>query len=556
MNLTVPIAMFGWLPVVLLLFWLLPARRAVTVSFLLAWLFLPIASFKLAEGIPLYDRMSATCVAALAGALLFDSSRVLGYRFSLMDLPMLAWCLCGIPSSLSNNLGLYDGLATVFRSVVTWGLPYFIGRIYFGDREGLKELAIAMVIGGLLYVPLCLFEVRMSPQLHYWVYGYYQHEFAQTKRWGGFRPMVFMEHGLMVGMWMCMTTLTAMWLAYSRVFKRFWILPGWACAAGLLSCAILCKSTGALVLLLFGAAALWGSYLLGIRALVWLLVLIAPTYFIARGVGAHEGADIRDAATTVCLAAVWLVVLLVPAYLFVLGTHRWHGAAIVKMVNALLGKAILWLLVLAVVLFLANRAVGVCRSDVLAGLTTASLGAERGGSLAYRLRNEDALAAKAMQRPIFGWGGWDRSRVLDEEGKDTSVTDGLWIIILGQNGIVGYAALCLAILLPAATLLLRIGTARWTSPEVAPVIVLAMVIVLYWIDCVPNGMVNPIFTLAVGGLAAPQLRRSMLGGGELQQRAATAPPVLRRSIRREPELASRRGLQVAIVAGVGRGGAR
>jgi len=550
-NLTVPIAMFGWLPVVLLLFWLLPARRAVTVSFLLAWLFLPIASFKLAEGIPQYDRMSATCVAALVGALLFDTSRVLGYRFSLMDLPMLAWCLCDIPSSLSNNLGLYDGLSGVFRSVITWGLPYFIGRIYFSDREGLKELALAMVIGGLVYVPLCLFEVRMSPQLHYWIYGYYQHEFAQTKRWGGFRPMVFMEHGLMVGMWMCMTTLIAMWLSYARVFTRFWILPGWACAAALLVCAILCKSTGAIVLLVFGAAALWGSYLLGVRALAWLLVLIAPAYFIARGVGARGGADIGDTATTVYLAAAWLVALLVPAYFFILGTRRWNGAAIVEMVNALLGKAILWLLVLAATVFVANRAISLCRSEVLAGLTTEWLGSDRGGSLVYRLRNEDALAAKAMQRPIFGWGGWGRSRVVNEEGKDISVTDGLWIIVLGQNGIVGYSALCLAILLPAAMLLLRIRTAHWTSPEVAPAIVLAMVSVLYWIDCIPNGMVNPIFTLVVGGLAVPQLRRLTSGGRELDQRAAEALAVRRTSIRRTPELALRWDGR-----GVARGGAR
>ena len=44
------------------------------------------------------------------------------------------------------------------------------------------------------------------------------------------------------------------------------------------------------------------------------------------------------------------------------------------------------------------------------------------------------LAAKAMRRPVFGWGGWGRSRVHDEWGTDLSITDGLWIIQFGQLG--------------------------------------------------------------------------------------------------------------------------
>jgi len=43
-----------------------------------------------------------------------------------------------------------------------------------------------------------LFEIRMSPQLHRWVYGFFPHSFAQQIRGGGFRPVVFMGHGLWV----------------------------------------------------------------------------------------------------------------------------------------------------------------------------------------------------------------------------------------------------------------------------------------------------------------------------------------------------------------------
>ena len=41
MGFLTPISMFGWIPVVLVLFAILPARRAVIFSFLFAWLFLP-----------------------------------------------------------------------------------------------------------------------------------------------------------------------------------------------------------------------------------------------------------------------------------------------------------------------------------------------------------------------------------------------------------------------------------------------------------------------------------------------------------------------------------
>src|SRR5438128_3480108 len=30
----------------------------------------------------------------------------------------------------------------------------------------------------------------------------FRSDFSQTKRWGGYRPVVFLDHGLAVGMWM------------------------------------------------------------------------------------------------------------------------------------------------------------------------------------------------------------------------------------------------------------------------------------------------------------------------------------------------------------------
>lgn len=40
-NALVPIVMFGWIPVVFYIFLRYPAQRAVIISFIFAWLFLP-----------------------------------------------------------------------------------------------------------------------------------------------------------------------------------------------------------------------------------------------------------------------------------------------------------------------------------------------------------------------------------------------------------------------------------------------------------------------------------------------------------------------------------
>ena len=189
--------MLGWIPLLLAIFALLPARRAVLAGFVLGWLFLPNAEFALA-GLPDYTKTSATSLGCLLGALVFNGGRLLALRPRLMDVPMMVWVGCPFITSLSNGLGPYDGVSAVAEQAVVWGVPYLLGRAYVSDLAGLREMAVALVLAGLVYVPLCLFEIRMSPQLHRIFYGFHPHEFVQHIRYGGYRPMVFMQHGLMV----------------------------------------------------------------------------------------------------------------------------------------------------------------------------------------------------------------------------------------------------------------------------------------------------------------------------------------------------------------------
>ncbi len=428
MNLMVYIVMFGWIPFVLYLFKWVPAQRAVIVSFIIAWLFLPVVKFSL-PGLPDYTKMSATCYGILLATIVFDVKRFSTFKFGWLDLPMLIWCLCPLASSLTNGLGLYDGFSEALNQTVTWGLPYYLGRLYLNNLDGLRKLAIDMFIGGLIYMPLCLFELRMSPQLHRIFYGFHARaDFSQTMRYGGFRPTVFMEHGLMVGAWMMAATMLGVWLWRTGNINQVWGIPGHWLVGALFITALLVRSTGALILLLVGLFVLFFSSRFGNSVLM--LVLVAA-----------------------------------------ISLHLYLGVS------------------------------GNFPGEQISNVISTTINPERAQSVQFRFDNEKLLAQKAREKIVFGWGGWGRSRVYDNWGNDVSVTDSLWILAFGTRGLVGLISLTASLLLPAIAFVQRYPANLWNHPKVAPAATLAILLVLYMMDCLLNAMINPIYILACGGIA-------------------------------------------------------
>jgi hypothetical protein len=458
MNIVVQIALFGFIPLVFVLFAILPPRRAVIVAFLIGFLFLPMDPIKV-QGISTYSKFTALGVVTLLAAAIFDGGRVLAFRPKWVDVPMLVWCVCPFVSSITNGLGAYDGVSAAVTHMLQWGFPYLVGRIYFSDFEGVRELAIGVFCGGLAYVLPCLFEIKMSPHLHLLVYGH-DANWAQeeTRRWGGWRPVVFMQHGLMLGAWMAATSLAGTWLYLSGAVRKLLGIPMAWWLLVLVVTTVLCKSTGAIAIFLLGALTLELGRRLKTTIFVWAFVFIAPLYIGFRASG------------------------------------QWSGASLVALARSVAGES-------------------------------------RAGSFQYRLQNEDPLAVHALERPVFGWGGWGRNRLTNEEGQDASVTDGLWIIALGQNGLVGLTSLTVALLLPAGLLLRKYGTASWTHPAIAPAGALAMIVTLFMIDCLQNGMLNPIYALAAGTVGVYTIKEPL--------RCARRTPALH--VEREPDWKSNLG---------------
>ena len=284
--------LWGWLPLVLILFLVMPARRAVVVALITSWLLLPQLGFQI-DRVPDYTKMSATCYAIIIGALLLDpKQRILGFRPIWLDLPVLLYCLHPFVPSMLNDKGFYDGASVFLERFVQFGLPYLIGRLYFQTPAQARDLCLGIIIGGLVYVPLVLYEVRMSPQLHRMIYGISPiNDWQQAVRWGGWRPIVFMSHGLATGLWMATAAALAAWLWHTKSTKRVVGLPLPVVGLLLLITAVLCKSTGAVLLL----GALLGVMLsvkyLNTKALVWVVAAAIPAYLILRSTGLFEGAE-------------------------------------------------------------------------------------------------------------------------------------------------------------------------------------------------------------------------------------------------------------------------
>lgn len=452
MSLSVYIALFVWPLVVLLLFAALAPRRAVIVAFLVGWLFLPMATLWF-EGLPPYSKVAVTSLSVLLAAIIFDGSRLLTIRPGWFDVPMAVWCIVPLISSISNGLGVNDGILEMINQTVAWGVPYFIGRVYFSDLEGLRELAIGIFIGGLVYIPFCVWEIRMSPRLHGDVYGFAQSPFRTHIRFGGYRPRVFMHSGLALGMWMTAASVAGVWLWASGAMKRLWIFPMLLVVPVLVTITVFCKALLAIVLLIVGTGTLFGTKLVRSSVLIVALIAVPVTYISLRATGSWSGEPVISVA---------------------------------KLIDS-----------------------------------------ERAGSFSYRLENEDLLVARAWERPIFGWGGWNRNRPFNERRGIKAITDGLWIIAFGKRGLVGLVALMGTLLLPAILLLRRVPGREWLHPRIAPAAVLAIIVVLYSIDSLLNAMFNPIFVLVAGGIcgfAALPVRRYVRLGGSSEKALALGGP--------------------------------
>jgi hypothetical protein len=283
----------AWIPAVLVMFAFMRPRRAVIAAFVGGYLLLPEVVYHF-HTVPDVDKASLTALGVILGSFIFDGGRLLRVRPRWIDLAALGVILAPMAASLSNDLGIMDGLSASFNVLFRWGLAYWIGRAYFTDWEGVRELAMGIIIGGLVYVPLCWWEIRMSPQLHGQVYGPLFTSFrTDTYLFGvqlfGFRPNVFLADGLTVTMYMGVASVLAYWAWMTRSPKKLLGLPMWVIVLVLTVTAFFSKAMGGIALMLLGMAVLTMTRWPKTRLPLLLMMLAVPAYISLRATGDWSG---------------------------------------------------------------------------------------------------------------------------------------------------------------------------------------------------------------------------------------------------------------------------
>jgi hypothetical protein len=283
-----------WIPVTILLFGNKSPHKAAALSLILGVFLLPAAQEVIVlPVIPHMERRTVIPTAIFIASLvrkkpLFRDVRVgkaVGICFLLIGLAdilqvftnfdILRYGPVLVPGTLPQNtltFMMYDALQI--------GVMFGLGAAFGREPERLKYFLICWLTTAVLYVPLAATEVRLSPRVNIWVYGYLQHDITQMVRQGGFRPIVFMTHSLEVALTIAASTLIGRLLQGSKV--RIVGMSVGAASWLLTVLLVLCKSAAALS---YGVLGYLMQKVLspGLRVLIAIiLAVVVLTYPVAR----------------------------------------------------------------------------------------------------------------------------------------------------------------------------------------------------------------------------------------------------------------------------------
>ena len=455
------LALVVWPLVTVVLFQKLPPGRAVIATLLMGFLFLPEppAGFDF----PLLPPLTKHTIPALSAFFMWYWM----YPHDFRPLPrspvavslLLLFIFSPIITALTNMhpvvwgdfviqaMTIKDSIGFVIQQILLV-IPFLLARRFLTRAEDQRDLMYAFMIGGLVYSFPMLVEIRLSPQLNLWIYGYYQHDFVQTIRFGGFRPMVFLYHGITAAFFMLLSILAAYALWKTEKIQSKWMLFG--AAVYLTGVLVLAKSLGAW---LFAAVLIPSIVVLGTRWQLRLAVCIAAfaiTYPALKGVGLVPEAAILEAA--------------------------------------------------------------------------ASIDPDRAASLEFRFMNENRLLDRAQEKPLFGWGNYDRNQIMNPaNGVIETITDGRWIIVIGQLGWLGFLAEFGVLVLPVFLLWreVRHRAADDYSLLIAP---LSLMLAVNVFELLPNATLTPLTWLMAGALTGyAEALRDGRGAYEPKERLAWRP---------------------------------
>ncbi len=258
----------GWPLVCLVLFRTQKVERALIWSILGGYLFLPPLTEVNLPLVPAMDKVSIPNLSVLLIMVFAMKQKVHPWPHSrIAQVLVVGLIFSAIPTVMTNSdpiifqimrdadpimffMGQLPGqsirdIGSVLIAQVLTVVPFLLARQFLSSEDGLREVLLAFMVGALVYSVPSLIEIRFSPQMNVWVYGFFQHSFEQMMRAGGFRPIVFLPHGLWLALFVCTGLIAAAALARSTpAIDRWKALLLVAYLAVLL---VMCKSLASLV---------------------------------------------------------------------------------------------------------------------------------------------------------------------------------------------------------------------------------------------------------------------------------------------------------------------
>jgi hypothetical protein len=289
-------ALIAWIP---LSYYLFTRERPVKAgTHVLVWgmMWLPEAAAFDFPALPPFNKYSIAALCALMGLYLKARPRLTAARFGRgLDVLVFIMMAGQIGTVLTNSDPLeygswktihlpaflpYDGLSQAVRDFVEVCIPLVLGRALIRSRRDLHDMLEILVIGGLIYSIPIFYELRMSPMLHQNVYGFASRDdWLQNVRLGGYRPTVFMGHGLVVGFFMFLST-TAAVILHKAGKRAIWGIPMGYIVGFLFLLLVLVKATAAILYAAAGFVLIrWLSIKTQLRILLLLAVIVVSYPF-------------------------------------------------------------------------------------------------------------------------------------------------------------------------------------------------------------------------------------------------------------------------------------
>lgn len=256
--------LLGYPLVVLILLLRLRRDLAVILSLLIGALFLPELTSINPPALPSYSKRLAPTLAIIVFCIFLDRNSDFSVNpgwlpqgaFSRMLI--LLFIFSPTLTSFTNpdplfygprfipGMGFYE-IGAIINQRLSIILTFLVARRYLYSDESHALILKCMIALMLFYSLFILLEVRISPQLHYWIYGFYPFNFMQMIRESGFRPSVFFLHGLWLSTFVAFSVMAALAI-WRSAREPMWRMIGAGASVWLTIVLFLCKSLGPVML--------------------------------------------------------------------------------------------------------------------------------------------------------------------------------------------------------------------------------------------------------------------------------------------------------------------